>query len=160
MKFLIIALTALVFSSSALALGVPGKYQLELLNDLSGESGTFEFLMNSDGEVKFLSEPDGYYIQDFQVTSFFGNFDFSIEWGSDEDHHYYLFSLAKENGDVIMTKSCSLYEDGPGGYSDPDGAAMTLSRWNKKTKSYDEVKIVQSNDVFESCQKDIEKRFL
>lgn len=160
MKNLIFGLLLLGFSQLAAAEGVSGKYQLELETVLSGIQGTFEFLVNSQGESKLLNKSDGYWIQNFYSASFFGNLEVEVEWGSDEESHFYIFTVEDIKGAMALTKSCSLFVDGPNGYHEFEGLRMSLKKWNKFNAVYEEVPVVQSQKTFENCQKELAKKYL
>lgn len=149
-----------LYSGLASASNLSGKYQLQLANGLSGLNGSFIFLLNSNNEVKFFEELSDYYIQDWEVTSFFGTLDFEVEWGSDEEQHHFSFTLEEIKGTPVITKSCSLYVDGPNGYHEFEQLSLSLRKWNKAEKKYEEVSIVQNDETIRKCQEELGKRHL
>lgn len=160
MKFSVFAsLLSLFISHSVLASGISGKYQMQLSNGLSGVSGSYAFLMNSQGEIKLIDEDSGYYIHNLQTSLFFGDLDVEIEWGSDEDVHYFSFTLSEVNDVLVMTKSCSLYVDGPNDLHEFGEAGMELRKWNTVSKQYEDVVTVQSQSKLRECEKALAGRY-
>ncbi len=153
-----VSLACLGFSVVASASGLAGKYKMELSNDLSGISGTFYFLLSGNKEIKLLNDYDGYSIENFDVAPFFDSLDAEVEWGSDEEHHYYSFTLSPTKGTPELTKYCALFVDGPNEIRDEDGLSMELSKWNVKTKSYDLVPVMQTNESLLNCKKELANR--
>lgn len=160
MKRLFLILSLLWFSASAIATDLTGKYQIEFENGFSGLRGIFVFLLNSDDEIKIIEENSDYYIQSLEVNSFFGTKDFEIEWGSDEEKHYFSFTLSSLNGDPVITKFCSLYVDGPNGYHEFEELSLTLKKWNTEQKKFEEISIIQTDEEFLNCQSELGKRHL
>lgn len=160
MKRLFISLVFIAASWSGSASTLAGKYQLHLSNNISGLSGTFDFLMTGQGEVKIIDENSDYYIQNIQVNPFFGNLDFEIEWGSDEERHYFSFTLSELNKASVLIKSCSLYVDGPNGFHEFEELNLSLKKWNKVLKAYEELPISQNEETFLKCQRELARKYL
>lgn len=154
MKNLMILMVVLLSVTSQAALF--GKYKLELSNGLSGLSGEYVFLMNSNLEVKELEEEGDYYVSTFNVLPFFGEVELSLKWGSDEDHHYFVMNLFNDNGEASLSQSCGVYRDGPNDYVSFDEAYAVLKKWNTKSKKYEVVSVQQSAREADSCRDKLE----
>ncbi len=142
MKSLIVLLVFLL--SAATQASLAGKYKIEFSNGLSGMSGEYVFLMNSDLEVKELSDEGEYNVWSFDAAPFFGEVELTVRWGSDEETHYFVMNLVEEKGVATLSKSCGVYNDVPSDYVTFDEAYSVVKKWNKSKKKYETVKVNQS----------------
>lgn len=156
----VVAILALLASSTSFAAGLPGKYEMTVGNGLSGSKGIVVMLVNGNLETKTFEIDGDYMLQNFESRPFFNELNVELEWGSDEDHHYFRFTLGADKGQPVLTESCGVNVDGPNGYHDFDEASLTLRKWDKETREYVEVPLKQSATGLSKCQRELERKHL
>lgn len=147
---------AIFWSFQALATGSYGMYLFETKPEW-GSAESVTFVMNSSAEVKEIE--DEYYFS-IKSSMFFTEVTLDLRSGGDEEYFLARAVLGEKDGQTVLLNYCAALIYGPSGIANTIGPSMAkLSKWNKRTKKYDDLAIVASEKDISNCEKELLRKY-